>query len=59
MLMSARLCPSRSITQLAWRPQHEHLKANKEADTNPVQPLELAIASEDTSLRLFTVGFSA
>ena len=57
--MSARLCPSTSITQLAWRPRHKHLNGNKEADTDPVKPFELAIASEDTSLRLFTVGFSA
>lgn len=59
MLTNVRLCPSRPITQLAWRPRHGYLKANRVADADPVEILELAVASEDTSLRLFRVGFSA
>ena len=51
------LRPSRLITQLAWRP----LRGSYEADGGTAaetqsSTLELAVASEDHSLRLFTVS---
>lgn len=40
MIVAAELCPSRSVTRLAWRPQKGDGKA------------ELAVASQDTSVRI-------
>ena len=50
---SCRLRPSGSITQLAWRPQY---KVSKASDG---EGMELAVASEDHSLRLFKVSVCA
>ena len=51
------LRPSRLITQLAWRPLRGNDEANGvTAAETQIIPLELAVASEDHSLRLFTVS---
>ena len=45
---STYLCPSAAITQLAWKPSR-----NKEHGKTDI---ELAIASEDSSLRIYTLN---
>ena len=51
------LRPSRLITQLAWRPLRGRYEANGvTAAETQITHLELAVASEDHSLRLFTVS---
>lgn len=45
------LCPSNSVTTLAWRPTH----AASESDHIDDQDIQLAMASEDSSLRLLSV----
>ncbi len=57
----ARNCPSKSITQLAWRHR------GKGSGTSPVTPddiedkdtqpaFELAVGSEDTSVRIYSIS---
>lgn len=58
---TGRICPSRSITQLAWR------RRKRKAAAPPVRPddsgdeythsaFELAVASEDTSVRIYSIA---
>ena len=55
-----RLCPSLSVTQVAWRPAKTGFSASrlsKDGDHN--MDVELAVASEDSSLRIIKVGSAA
>lgn len=46
-----RLAPSKTVTQLAWRPS---TKADEEEKGQP--KFELAVASEDTSMRVYAIS---
>ena len=51
-----RLCPSLSVTQLAWRPDFAVKGADDGAAINTAgEEASLAIASEDSSLRILLV----
>jgi len=57
----ARICPSRSITQLAWRCRGRRSAASLvtpgDVDEKYSQPtFELAVASEDTSARVYSIS---
>lgn len=55
----SRLRPSRSVTALAWRPQRPGSTANGINGTSSrLDEMQLAIASEDSSLRLLSVELS-
>jgi hypothetical protein len=55
VLIMSRSCPSKAITQLSWRPSKV-----RESDTLEGEPVRqdrtsLAVASEDCSLRIYTL----
>lgn len=50
-LLSSHPYPSKAITQLAWRPSQEHEHGRVD--------MELAIASEDSSLRIYALNRSS
>lgn len=57
----ARLCPSRSITQLAWRrrakgPAATALNLEGVVEEESQTVFELAVASEDTSIRVYSIS---
>ncbi|KAL2003473.1 hypothetical protein VTN02DRAFT_3682 [Thermoascus thermophilus] len=49
------LCPSKAITQLRWRPSIG-TKADEVSEGEHESKFELAVASEDTSLRIYAVS---
>ena len=54
---ASSLRPSKTITQLAWRPLRASSETNGRGESSAAEPvLELAVASEDRSLRLFGVS---
>ena len=54
-LINFRVRPSKYITRLAWRPQPIDLDVHEEpTEEKQLQCMELAIASEDSSLRIFS-----
>jgi elongator complex protein 2 len=54
MQIDCALAPSKSINQLSWRPSTTET-FNGEVDTRRSKPYQLAVASDDTSLRLFSI----
>ncbi|PKY06882.1 6PF2K-domain-containing protein [Aspergillus campestris IBT 28561] len=46
------MCPSKAITELMWRP----LGSRQEESTSPMSHFELAVASEDTSMRVYNIS---
>ena len=51
------LRPSRSITQVAWRPLANHEAGHFESQKGQQsEKIYLAVASEDCSLRLLSIG---
>lgn len=51
----ASLCPMKAITQLAWRPSNSKDQTNGLSDgPHPVKE-QLAVASEDSSLRIYSL----
>ena len=55
-----RLCPSLSVTQVAWRPPKTGFLASRSSnDGDDDADVELAVASEDSSLRIIKVGSAA
>lgn len=59
-LINFRVRPSKCITRLAWRPPPIKLGVHEELiEERQHQYMELAIASEDSSIRIFsTLGCS-
>lgn len=59
-LINFRVRPSKYITRLAWRPPPIDLGVHEElTEERQHQCMELAIASEDSSIRIFsTLGCS-
>lgn len=53
---SFRYCPSNSITQLSWRPSKQDLRQPTSQDGEQIA--QLAVASEDSSLRVFSIDLS-
>jgi hypothetical protein len=49
------ICPSKAITKLAWNPAPLQYDG---ADGVDVDRVELAVASEDTSVRIYSIKFS-
>lgn len=58
--VEARLACSTSVNQLAWRPSYEGMPKREDGDEekNSHNAQQLAIASEDSSLRILTVTIS-
>ena len=52
---ASSLQPSKSVTQLAWRPEKARIDEAEWSDGTDKNIFQLAIASEDSSLRLLTV----
>jgi elongator complex protein 2 len=52
-----RDCPSKAITQLSWRPT-ERLRQRDtgEEEVDPKPTFELAVASEDSSVRIYSIA---
>jgi elongator complex protein 2 len=55
------LCPSKAITSLRWRSKTEETSADRSGSEHsrngaPSKPLELAVASDDTSVRILTLN---
>ena len=57
---TSRLCPSLAIGQLGWRPPAEGTITGR---TNAVeednQQIDLAVASDDSSLRILSINLTA
>ena len=54
LVLDNTICPSKSITQLSWRPSNKALRNGSAPELEPSNKHELAVASEDSSLRIFS-----
>ena len=52
----SRLCPSLAVTQLAWRPAKTGFLPSKVSEVDEDRPMEIVVASEDSSLRVLKIG---
>lgn len=60
LTVSRELCPSKAITQLRWRPiaksSFKGADSSEEKDSRISKPFELAVASDDTSIRILALN---